>query len=111
MKILTIFVCVCLMLSLAACGSATAGNETQGAPETQEVIETTQGTLPQEGPNENQCAGDPTLDTEDEEFVEETEETAESEAPVEEENEELSGEEPEEEEPGDIQIPIDEIEG
>lgn len=108
MKILTIFICVCLVLSLAACGSTPAGNETQGTPETQEVIETTQGTLPQEGPNENQCAGDPTLDTEDDEPVEEPEETTEPEAPV---DEEPLDEAPEEEEPGDIQIPIEEIEG
>lgn len=107
MKILTIFVCICLVLSLAACGSAPAGGETQGTPET------TQGILPQETQelNENQCAGDPTLSTEEEELpVEETEETAETEAPVEE-TEEPLGEEPEEEEPGDIQIPMDEIEG
>lgn len=107
MKILAFVISVCLMLSLVACGAEKPAP--QQPQETQGTVETTVAILPEntedQGPNENQCAGDPTEPVEETDHPTDPEETEAEEAPVEEETlEENSGVEVEE---GDIAIPLD----
>jgi len=112
MKALSLALCLCLLLSLVACG----GDKAQ-PQQTQGILETTQGTQPQntedQGPNENQCAGDPTTEPTDHPTEPSVPETTELEAIPEETATSAATEEetiPEaEEEPGDIQIPLDDV--
>ena len=116
-KLTALVLCICLALTLAACGGnepADHGNLITTAGATTEATQPTQPTqATQDGPNENQCAADPT--TEATEFLtepSESEETTQPEAPVVTEPTEDNGgftpdEIPGEEVlPGDIEIPM-----
>lgn len=108
-KLLALVLCVCLMMSVVACGSKPVVNDTPDTTEKTWPIPT----VNDEGPNENQCAGDLTA-TEETDYPTEPSvpETTAEEAPVDETTQtEFQPEEelpPVEEEIGDIQIPFPE---
>ena len=103
MKILAFFVCICLMLSLVACGNqAPEVTEPQGTEGITQVV-VPENTDDQQ-PDENQCAADATIEETD--YPTDPEETqAEEEVQM---PEETLGENPGvETEEGDIVIPLD----
>lgn len=108
-RLLVLMLCVCLVTGLMACGSKPAVDETQDPTEKTWPIPT----INDEGPNENQCAGDLTV-TEETDYPTEPSvpETTEEEASIDETTQtEFQPEEelpPVEEEIGDIQIPFPE---
>lgn len=109
MKLLALVLCVCLLMSMTACGSKPVVNDTPDTTEKTWPIPTGN----EEGPGENQCAADTTVPEETDYPTEvSVPETTEEEAQVEETTQVDTHPEESlpaaEEEIGDIQIPFPE---
>lgn len=113
LKVFALVLCLCMALSLIACGSKPVGGEGQSTADPTEKTWPVPTTV-DDGPNENQCAGDPTIEETDYPTEPSVPETTEEEGIIEEtiptdtQPEEPSPEA--EEEPGDIHIPLDDVE-